>query len=351
MIVVGVDAHKKTHTAVAVDEPSGRVIDEITVSARAKGHLKLMRWAAGIDAERRFAVEDCRHVSGLLERMLLERGERVCRVPPKMMAWQRRRSRTPGKSDPIDATAVARAAIANPQLPEATVTGPERDVRLLVDYRETLVSQRTALQNRLRWHLHELDAGIEVAVGALDRFKILDGLAGQIRGYDQSVLRQVCADEIARIRELTVEANELARQIRDLVRRLAPHLVAIVGCADLTAGKIIGEVAGVGRFSSDAKLALHSGAAPLEASSGDRTRHRLNRSGNRQLNAALHRIAVTQIRCHEPAKLYLKRRISEGKTKREALRCLKRHLARVVYRSLQTMNTEPLNTHALTGLT
>ncbi|MGH2727207.1 MAG: IS110 family transposase [Actinomycetota bacterium] len=351
MIVVGVDAHKKTHTAVAAEEPSGKVVAEITVSARANGHLKLMRWAAGIDPRRRFAVEDCRHVSGLLERMLLERGERVCRVPPKMMARQRRTERTRGKSDPIDATAVARAAIANPDLPEATVTGPERDVRLLVDHRETLVSERTALQNRLRWHLHELDPGIGVATGALDRFRVLDALAERVRGYGEGVLVQVALEEIARIRELTDAAKRLEHQIRMLVRRLAPQLLAIPGCAELTAGKIIGEVSGVGRFSSDAKLALHAGAAPLEASSGDRTRHRLNRAGNRQLNAALHRIAVTQLRIHEPAKLYMKRRISEGKTKREALRSLKRHLARVVYRSMQPMNTEDPTRQARAALT
>lgn len=351
MIVVGVDAHKKSHTAVAVDETTGKVLGEITVSARAKGHLKLMRWAAAIDPQRRFAIEDCRHVSGLLERMLIERGQRTCRVPPKMMARQRRAARTRGKSDPIDALAVARAAIANPELPGATTTGPERVVRLLVDHRETLVSQRTALQNRLRWHLHELDPSIDPRPKSLSNLKPLDALALNLRSFAPSVLLQICLDEVARIRALTVEANALQRQIKALVLELAPQLLSIPGCAELTAAKLIGEVAGVGRFASDAKLALHAGAAPLPASSGDRTRYRMNRTGNRQLNAALHRIAVTQIRMHEPAKLYMKRRIAEGKSKREALRTLKRHLARVVYRCLQGMNTDTRQGQPLAWLT
>ena len=351
MIVVGVDAHKKTHTAVAVDEATGRVVDSIDVIARAKGHERLIRWAGRLSAERRFAIEDCRHVSGALERMLIERGERSARVPPKLMAEARRSSRRRGKSDPIDAEAVARAAIRHPDLPEARLEGPDREVRLLVDYRETLVSQRTAFQNRLRWNLHELDASIEVGLRSLDRLRVLADLERRLGVYEDTVLVRVALDEIVRIRELTLKARELEREIKVRMRMIAPSLLAVPGCAELTAGKIFGEVAGVDRFRSDAALALHAGAAPLEASSGERSRHRLNRRGNRQLNAALHRIAVTQLRIHEPAKLYVKRKMAEGKTKREALRCLKRHLARVVFNALSNMTTDTINVEPAMGLT
>src|SRR4030095_1617777 len=109
------------------------------------------------------------------------------------------------------------------------------------------------------------------------------------------------------------------------------------GCGTLTAAQLVGEIAGIDRFASEAKLAKHSGAAPLPASSGQRQRHRLNRKGNRQLNCALHRIAVTQARVHAPARAYLERKQTEGKSRREALRCLKRHLARVVFRILQAI--------------
>lgn len=351
MIVVGVDAHKKTHTAVAVDETTGRVVDSTEVLARSKGHERLIRWAGRLSAERRFAIEDCRHVSGALERMLIERGERSARVPVKLMAEARRASRRRGKSDPIDAEAVARAAIRHPDLPEARLEGPDREVRLLVDYRETLVSQRTALQNRLRWNLHELDAAIDVEPRSLDRVRVLSDLERRLSGLEDSVLVHVALDEIARIRELTAAARDLERQIKARTRAIAPTLLAVPGCAELTAGKIIGEVAGVERFRSDSALALHAGAAPLEASSGERRRHRLNRRGNRQLNAALHRIAVTQLRVHEPAKLYVKRKIAEGKTKREALRCLKRHLARVVFNALNAMNTDVTKIEPAVALT
>ncbi|MGH2921104.1 MAG: transposase, partial [Gaiellaceae bacterium] len=117
----------------------------------------------------------------------------------------------------------------------------------------------------------------------------------------------------------------------------AGELLALVGCGPLTAAKLVGEVAGVERFSGEGKLAKHTGTAPLPASSGERQRHRLNRSGNRQLNCALHRIAVTQARMYPPARAYLERKRTEGKSRREALRCLRRHLARTVYRTLQEM--------------
>jgi transposase len=333
-MVVGIDPHKKTHTAVAIDAATARVVGEITVPARLKGHERLLAWVRGLDAERTFAVEDCRHVSGSLERFLIGRGETTVRVHPKLMASSRRSARTRGKSDPIDATAVARAALREPDLPKAVLAGVERDVKLLVDHRETLVSERTRIQNRLRWHLHDIDPEIAVPTGGLDRYAHLDRLEAQLGGLDQTVEVRLARSLVARCRDLTREAKELEREIDRLVRPHAPELLARPGCGALTAAKIVGEVAGISRFSSHAKLALHAGVAPLEVSSGGRNRHRLNRTGNRQLNSALHRIAVTQGRVHPPARAFLERKQAEGHSRREALRCLKRHLARVIYHSL-----------------
>ena len=168
MIVIGVDPHKKTHTASAVDV-AGKEVATVTVPARRRGHERLVTWARELGDDLVFAVEDGRHVSGLLERVLLERGERVLRVPPKLMAGVRRSARTRGKSDPVDARAVAMAALREPGLPEASLPGVERQLRLLVDHREVLVAQRTAIQNRLRWLLHDLDPAFEVPARALDR--------------------------------------------------------------------------------------------------------------------------------------------------------------------------------------
>jgi transposase len=330
-IVIGIDAHKNTHTAVAVDAATGVEVDQLVVAARTNGHERLVRWARRLDTDRTFAVEDCRHVSGRLERDLIKHGERTRRVPPKLMAGARRAARTRGKSDPIDALAVARAALREPDLPEARLEGPERDLQMWVDYREKLVWRRTEDQSLLRWRVHDLDPDLAIPKGALDRTVWLNELRSRLQAMPASVAVEICLDVLERIVAATVKVNELQRRISTLVRQLAPALLELPGCGALTAAKILGETAGVDRFSSEAKFAMHAGIAPLPVWSGDRTRFRLNRSGNRQLNTAIHRIAVTQIRMHEPAKLFMKRKLSEGKTKTEALRSLKRHIARKVF--------------------
>jgi transposase len=336
MIAIGTDPHKQSHTAAALDAQQAQCVDELTVAAREEGHERLLSWARSLDDERVWAIEDCRHVSGRLERFLLRSGERVVRVPPKLMAGARRGARELGKSDALDAKAVARAAIREglETLPEARLQGPERELALLLDHREDLVAERTRIQNRLRWHLHELDPGIELRERSLDQPSTLKWLSGRLRRTEQTTLVRICRELVRRCSELSRRATELERELGALVRRLAPQLLVVPGCGPLTAAKLIAEVAGVERFASDAKLAMLAGVAPLDASSGEQRRHRLNRKGNRQLNLALHRIAVTQARIHAPAREYLARRRAEGKTNREALRALKRHLARRVFRIL-----------------
>src|SRR3954453_1972156 len=155
MFTFGVDAHKRTHTIVAVDE-HGKAVGQTTVGTTSQDHLGLLRWAARFGVEGRGAVEDCRHRSRRLERDLLAAGELIVRVPPKLMAHTRDSARTYGKSDPIDALAVARAALRHPDLPAAQLDGPSRELRLLVDHREDLVAERTRRQIRVGWHVHEL---------------------------------------------------------------------------------------------------------------------------------------------------------------------------------------------------
>src|SRR5213078_556890 len=150
VIVIGVDPHKQTHTAAAVDAALGELRGERTVRARAIGHEQLLEWARACGEERLWALEDCRHVSISLERFLLASGERVVRVPPKLMAGSRRGARERGKSDAIDALAVARAALREPGLPVAVLEGGSREIRLLLDHREDLVAERTRIQQRLR---------------------------------------------------------------------------------------------------------------------------------------------------------------------------------------------------------
>ncbi len=338
MVVLGTDAHKRSHTVVAVDE-AGAEIGSVTVAATPEGHLRLVKWAAKWP-QRRWAIEDCRALSRRLEADLLRVGELVVRVPPKLMAGVRRSARTRGKSDPIDALAVARAAIREPDLPVAQLDGPSRDLRLLVDYRESLVKDRTAAQNRLRWRLHELEPGYDPAPGSLNRYKTLEKI-DQLLTVHTSMVATLGRREVTRIRELTREANQLERDISVRVVDIAPSLLALPGCGGLTAAKLVGEAADISRFKSRDAYAMWAGVAPIPVWSANNQRFRLNRGGNRQTNAAIHRIAITQLRIHPDAQTFIKRRLETGSTKREALRLLKRKLANVVYRTLLTDTQQP----------
>ena len=338
MVVLGTDAHKRNHTVVAADE-AGVEVGSVTATATPEGHLKLVRWAASWE-QRRWAIEDCRQLSHRLEADLLQLGEQVVRVPPKMMAGVRRSARTRGKSDPIDALAVARAALREPDLPVAQLDGPSRELRLLVDYRESLVKDRTAAQNRLRWRLHELVPGYDPAAGSLNRYKTLTEIEELLAAHT-SMVATLGRREVARIRELTREANALERDISQRVTQQVPKLLEIPGCGGLTAAELVGEAADITRFRNRDAYAMWAGTAPIPVWSANNQRFRLNRGDNRQTNAAIHRIAITQLRIHPDAQAFIKRRLETGSTKREALRLLKRKLANVVYRTLLADSQQP----------
>jgi transposase len=333
MIVIGADSHKRTHTVVAVDQV-GRRLGERTVKATSDGHLTLLQWSAQWP-QVRFALEDCRHLTRRLEQDLLAAGQPVARVPTRLMAAARRGGRQPGKSDPIDAEAVALAALRHHDLPVAALDGPTREVKLLVDYRRDLVRQRTRVANRLRWHLHELDPALDVPSRGLRRYKVIDELTARLAGVDGTVAR-LARQLLARCRDLTREINALEAELRSLVRRLAPALLAVPGCGVLGAAMILGETAGVHRFRSKDAYARFTGTAPIPVWSGDkRGKVRLNRGGNRTVNTALHMIAVTQIRGLGPGQAYVDKLIARGKTRTEAVRLLRRRLSDVVFTALR----------------
>ena len=333
MVTLGIDAHKRTHTVVAVDDAGRELGQKTTVATTSDDHLEMLAWAEQFGSERKWAVEDCRHLSRRLERDLLGAGERIVRVPPKLMAHARDSARTYGKSDPIDALAVARAALRHPDLPVAQLDGPARELRLLIDHREDLVAERTRCINRLRWHLHELDPSWDPPARCLTRYTHLDEIAARLETLEGPVAR-IAREIVARVREITKQERALEKEITELVTKLAPTLLARCGVGALTAAKIVAETADVRRFKSKDAFARHNGTAPLPVWSGNRERHRLSRTGNRQLNCAIHRIAVTQMRCHDDAKDYLARRKAMGNTSTEALRALKRRLSDAVYRDL-----------------
>ena len=333
MIVIGVDVHKHSLTAVAVDE-LGRPLAERSGPVEDE----LVRWARSLaDGRLLWAVEDCLHVTRRLEQLLLVAGERLVRVPPRLTGPERRRGRTRGKSDRLDALAVARAALREPRLDGPRPQEPRlRELKLLVDHRDDLVAERRRCQQRLRWHMHELDPSVQVPLGALDRTVWLDRLRRQLARREQTTQVRIARDLLGRCRELTRSISELDQELQERMQTTAPRLLELAGCGPISGAKLVCEIGPIDRFASDAQLARHAGVAPLDASSGKHQRHRLDRGGNRQLNCALHRIAVTQGRTYGPARAYLERKQNEGKSRREAIRCLKRQLARTVYTTLKT---------------
>lgn len=338
MVMIGTDSHKRTHTVVALDE-LGRRLGIKTVRTNSDGHLALVEWSAQFadhDTEGvQFALEDCRHLTRRLESDLLAAGQRVVRVPTRLMAGARRGSREPGKSDPIDAEAVALAALRHGDLPVAELDGPAREVKLLSDHRRDLVVQRSRIAAQVRWHLHELDPDLLIPTRGLRRQCVVRELLTELDRFD-GVVARIARQLLSRCQELTTQINDLERELRDLVRDLAPSLLEIPGCGVLSAAVIIGETAGVHRFRNKDAYARFTGTAPVPVWSGSsKGKVRLNRGGNRSVNCALHMIAVTQARGVGPGKNYVDKQMGRGKDRVAAVRLLRRRLSDVVFTALR----------------
>ena len=265
-MTIGVDPHKQTHTAAAVND-LGVEVEHLTAAAGPTGNGQLLEWARALDTERVWAVEDVRNVSGSLERFLIDRGETVVRLAPQLMAGARRTARTRGKSDPIDALAIARAALREgvQNLPTARLAGPEREIRQLAMYRERLLDMRTRLVNELRWQLHDLWPDWDIPARALTQPGWQTKVACRLARAEQTVQVIVARDMIRRARELSSATKDLYDKIAALVRQVAPQLLAEPGIGVLLAAKFIGEIAGITRFTTDAQLARLAGCAPIPA--------------------------------------------------------------------------------------
>ena len=337
MMVFGVDPHKGSHTAAGVDE-MGRKAAHKKVRSGREGSRELIAWARDLaPGGRRWAVEDVRHVASGLVRELLAAGEEVVFVPTRMMAAARAGGRESGKSDPIDALANARAALREDAwLPAARLDARVLEVRRLADHRDDLVAERTRTVNRLRWLVHDLDPALAPPPRSLAAARARELLAAGLRALPASAGRRVALSQLEAVARLSAEVSALETDLRALLEDLCPALLGICGIGTVTAARILGETGDVRRFRSSAAYARHNGTAPIPASSGRSDVHRLNRGGNRQVNAAVHRAALTQARCHQPARDLLERRAGTiRETRKAALRALKRHLSDVIYRALR----------------
>jgi transposase len=336
MITIGIDPHSRTHSAAALDA-HGRVLGELTVGSNPRELDRLVRWIAGLGPDRTVAVEGARGFGLALSGRLLATGETVLDVPPARTAMERRAGGRPGKDDRGDAVAVARIALRERSLPRICLDRTGSDLKLLVDARDQLVAEATRTRNRLHALLLAIAPGYHEQIRDLTSstaLMVARRLATRARGTDRVRSTLACA-AISRLRSLAGEIGALEREITAALDRQAPaNLLSICGVGPLVAAKILGEVRDVRRFSSPSAFAAYSGTAPIPASSGTVIRHRLHRGGNRQLNRALHTVALTQARRDDRARAFLTRKRAQGKTPREARRALKRHLASVVYRAL-----------------
>jgi transposase len=276
MIVVGVDVHKQSLTAVAVDEV-GRSVAELTVgSAR-----ELVAWSPSLAPERLWAIEDCRQLSGALERAQLTAGESLVRVP--LMAPQRRAGRMRGKSDPIDALAVARAALREPRLDRPRPgEAAMRELKLLVDHRDDLVDERLAGPATVALAAPRPRSRADGAAGRARPHGLARPVARRLGRAEQTVQVRIGRELVGRCRSLTRTILALDRELQARIEKTAPALIALPGCGALSAAKLLGEIGPIERFDSDAQLARHamaphSSAQPTAAVTGRHSPHPFRR--------------------------------------------------------------------------
>jgi transposase len=335
MRVAGIDSHKATLAACAIDE-TGVVLDERTFPNDPSGFEALAGWLGelgvgpvGIEGSAGYGAAAARH--------LVAAGLAAVEVPPQLSHRERIRTRRAGKSDPGDALAIARVTLREPELPPVRLADVSREIQLVVQAREDLVAEATRVRNRLHADLVVLLPGYAATAANLVAVRHRAAVARLLRKLT-GVHAELARDRLGRLNRLTGEVRELERRIERVV---ADHpLRALPGAGPLVTAKLIGEVGDVRRFRSADAFAMLAGVAPIPASSGQTSRMRLNRGGNRQLNRALWCIAFSQAKTHAPAREFIARKRSEGKSWREAMRALKRHLARVVFRLLSQPITQ-----------
>lgn len=332
-VMIGVDPHKRSNTALVLDQQE-RVLARHRFDNDRAGYRELKRFAAGW-RDRCWAVEGARGVGlGLAQRLAAD-GETVLNVPAKLSARVRALGGGSGrKTDDTDAYAIAVAGLRGHNLALVTPDDAVTVLKMLSDRRRQLVEERIKAVNRLHQLLAELRPG--GAQRNLSATKAREILAG-VRPRDQvgKARKQLALEHLADVTELDIKLTTMTARIEGVLTETPSALTQVRGIGTVTTALIIGEVGDVRRFPSKDHFASYTGTAPIDASSGDHIRHRLNRGGNRRMNYALHIAALVQVRYPGPGQDYYQRKRAAGKTALEAMRCLKRQLSDVVFRALQ----------------
>ena len=330
MHAIGIDTHKDSLAACRVDE-LGTALDERIFANDPVSHRDLLAWI-GADPTVVVGIEGSASFGAALARFLVTAGVTVREVPPQLSRRERVRTRRAGKSDPGDALAIARVTLREPELPPVRIVDATLELQLLVEAREDLVTEQTRVRNRLHADLRTLLPGYGAVAANLVADHHQRTIERRLRALP-GIQAELARGRLARLRRLTIEIRALTARLSE---RVAGHpLLRLPGAGALTAARLIGETGDIGRFRSADAFAMLTGTAPIPASSGQTQHLRLNRGGNRQLNRALHTVAMVQALHHPPARLYIARKRAEGKTRRDAIRALKRQLVRTVFRLLQ----------------
>jgi transposase len=344
-VLIGVDPHKGSVAVAALDEATGELLERAGFPQNRAGLRALERWAKRYP-ERRWAVENAGGLGRYLAARLAGSGESVVDVPPKLSARVRvLSSGNARKNDGLDAFATALAASRNERLAAVDPEAASEVLRLLSERREDLVAERTRALNRLHGFLRDLvPGGIAGTLSADRAARILRGIRPQ--GSSSRVRRRLASEVLRDVRTLDRKIADLARRIEAEVEASGTTLTEIFGIGPILAARIMGTVGDVGRFPTKAHFASYSGTAPVEASSGEVVRHRLSLAGNRKLNYALHMIAICQARSDARGGAYYRKKIAEGKSRKEALRCLKRRISDTVFKSLMADSKAPSSSAA-----
>ncbi|SNR96925.1 Transposase [Haloechinothrix alba] len=336
MVVIGVDPHKASHTATALDAITQHTQETVRVEPSLREYRRLLRWGTRF-AERQWAVENAHGLGKHLAQWLLARGETVVDVPSTATARVRELSRGGRrKNDALDAAAAASVAALHGDAAPVAVDGPATVLAMLDERRTNLTQQRTRTVNQLHAVLRELlpggvatDLTAEQAATAVGRIRPASPVERARRG----LARELIAD----IRALDARLHANKQRMQNMVAESDSSLPEITGVGPVVAARLLGRTARAARFPTAAAFAAYCGVAPIEIASGDKARHRLSRHGDRKLNNALHTIALTQVRIRTSrGRSYYDSKITQGKTHSEAMRCLKRRLADHVWRTMIT---------------
>jgi transposase len=332
-VLIGVDPHKVSVAVAAVEEATGELLERAAFPQDRAGLRRLERWARRFP-EHRWAVENAGGLGRHLAVRLAAAGESVVDVPPKLSARVRVLSTgNARKNDGVDALATALAASRNERLAAVDPEAASEALRLLSERREDLVAERTRALNRLHALLRDLlPGGVAGKLSADRATRILRGI--RPKGASARLRRRLASEVLRDVRTLDRKIADLNARIEAEIEASGTTLTQIFGIGPILAARIMGTLGDVARFPSKAHFASYSGTAPLETSSGEVVRHRLSLAGNRKLNYALHMVAVCQARSDARGGTYYRKKIGEGKSRKEALRCLKRRVSDAVFRSL-----------------